>query len=60
MSDEWVDMWWRSVKEAEVRHGDLPDGVRREPLAFVAEAKQELLRLIVDVQQNRNRPEDLP
>ena len=60
MSDEWVDMWWRSVKKAEVRHGDLSDGVRREPLAFVAEAKQELLRLIVDVQQNRNRPEDLP
>ncbi len=27
--------------------------------SFVFEAKQELLRLIVDVQQNRNRPEDL-
>ena len=27
---------------------------------FVFEAEQELLRLIVDVQQNRNRPEDLP
>ena len=30
-----------------------------EPLAFVSEAKQELLRLIVDVQQNRNRPEGM-
>lgn len=28
--------------------------------AFVYCAQQELLRLIVDVQQNRNRPEDLP
>jgi hypothetical protein len=35
----------------------LRETVKIEPLAFVSEAKQDLLRLIVDVQQNRNRPE---
>ncbi len=30
------------------------------PDSFPEQAKQEMLRLIVDVQQNRNRPEDLP
>lgn len=34
-----------------------PTGV--EHIAFVAEATQEMLRLIVDVQQNGNRPEGM-
>ena len=62
-------MWQRALDKADRERVIMPDWARSitvkralvfEHIDFVAEAKQELLRLIVDVQQNRNRPEDLP
>jgi len=52
--------WMRSVSGGQFRSVSPHEIAGIERLAFVSEAKQELLRLIVDVQQNRNRPEDLP
>lgn len=44
----WLRPQWQRDQEAE------------SASRFSREAEQEMLRLILDVQQNRNRPEDLP
>ena len=51
--------WWTDSDG--VMWYERPSGHREQDnaAAFVADAKQELLRLIVDVQQNRNRPEGM-
>jgi hypothetical protein len=51
--------WMRSVGGGQFRAATTHEIAGVERLAFVSEAKQELLRLIVDVQQNRNRPEGM-
>lgn len=53
--------WWVFSEAVNFgnRYGVTGKGYTPEPLAFVSGAKQELLRLIVDVQQNRNRPEGM-
>jgi hypothetical protein len=49
---------WRQYLYDTLPGGRLSDSYSESP-SFVSEAKQELLRLIVDVQQNRNRPEGM-
>ena len=67
--NNWAEMWQRAIDKADRDRVIMPDWARSislkkafvfEHIDFVYEAKQEMLRLIVDVQQNRNRPEDLP
>lgn len=48
---DWVSWGWAVGADGSIRKH------KPDELAFRREAEQEMLRLILDVQQNRNRPE---